>query len=149
MSKAVRHQLDRADPGIQRPLTITVAISAPFWCAFVAFSTQLHGHLQLHQLLSQHAHTFAKENRPAPRRPCAARLRVPFSVPRPSVWLPLITDLDNRHENHLMTVRVNGLPIYTRPGTLPVRSCYGTQVSQQPNLALPFCHALVVDVLFT
>src|SRR5438132_9048132 len=61
MSKAVRHQLDRADPGIQRPLTITVAIAAPFWCAFVAFSTQLHGHLQLHQLLSQHAHTFAKK----------------------------------------------------------------------------------------
>src|SRR5437879_12071404 len=61
MSKAVCHQLDRADPGIQRPLTITVAIAAPFWCAFVAFSTQLHGHLQLHQLLSQHAPTFAKK----------------------------------------------------------------------------------------
>src|SRR5262249_48666025 len=59
------------------------------------------------------------ESRLAPRQPCAARRRVPFSIPRPSVWLLLITDLDNRDENHPMAVRVNCLPIYTRPGTVP------------------------------
>jgi hypothetical protein len=37
---------------------------------------------------------------------------MPSSVPGPSAWLPFITDLDNRDENHPMTVRVNRLPIF-------------------------------------
>ncbi len=43
-----------------------------------------------------------------------------ISIPPPSVWLLLITDLVNRDENHPMAVRVNCLPIYTHAGTLPL-----------------------------
>jgi hypothetical protein len=54
-------QFDRANARIPRPLAMTVAVAASLWRAFVPLCTDVLGELQLHQLLSQHAHALTQE----------------------------------------------------------------------------------------
>ena len=80
-------------------------------------SSQLLGDLELHQLLRQYTYPFSQKVSLL-HASLAQHVDECHSQFLGHRYGSLITDLDNRDENHPMAVCVNSLPIYTDPGTL-------------------------------